>query len=159
MNKPVVAVADKVHEITTDNFAIGFDEAIDRLRKAANIGVDILFFEAMQDRDECQRVTKELSPSPVLLNMVPGGVTPVLSVSEARDMGFRIMIFPGLAMGPVIKAVNEELDFLRKNGTTKPGNKAGEIREAFKLCGLQDCINIDTKAGGNAYADVSGNDK
>jgi len=53
----------------------GFDEAIERLSKAVEIGVDIVFLEALESAEEARKVCEVMkrSGTPVLLNMVPGG--------------------------------------------------------------------------------------
>ena len=132
----------------------GFDEAIERLKEAVKIGVDIVFFEAMQSKDEAARVCQIMGNVPVLLNMVPGGATPDMTVEEAKELGFRIMIFPGLCLSAVLGAVRKELDYLQSNGTTSKEESVGGVKELFNLAGLQDCIEIDKRAGGKAYATV-----
>lgn len=53
----------------------GFEEAMERLSKAVEIGVDIVFLEALESEDEARKVCEVMkrSGTPVLLNMVPGG--------------------------------------------------------------------------------------
>jgi len=132
----------------------GFDEAIERLKEAVKIGVDIVFFEAMQSKEEAEKVCKIMGDTPVLLNMVPGGATPDMTVDEARELGFRIIIFPGLCLSAVLGAVRKELDYFQSNGTSSKEENVGGVKELFNLAGLQDCIEIDKRAGGKAYATV-----
>ena len=134
----------------------GHDEALQRLKDAVQIGVDAVFLEAMQTREECRQVCREFGNTPVLLNMVPGGVTPTLTVDEATEMGFRIMIFPALSMMPIIRSIREELQHLKEHGITRSDNDAGGIKDAFNLCGLQECVEINQKAGGKALVDTNG---
>src|SRR4051812_31919314 len=79
----------------------GFDEAIERLKEAVKIGVDIVFFEALKSREEAKKVCQIMGNVPVLLNMVPGGTTPDMTVEEARELGFQIMIFPVICLSVV----------------------------------------------------------
>ncbi|KAK4905946.1 hypothetical protein LTR49_024832 [Elasticomyces elasticus] len=132
----------------------GFDEAITRLKAAVEIGVDAVFLEALASKDEARKVCEIMGDTPVLLNMVPGGVTPTMNANEAREVGFRIMIFPGLCIGPVIDAVRAELDYLKQEGGASPGSEAGGVKEAFNLSGLKECIQLDKDAGGKAYDSV-----
>ena len=132
----------------------GFDEAVERLQEAVKIGVDIVFLEALQTKEEMESVCKIMGDTPVLLNVVPGGVTPEYTIEEASKMGFRVIIYPGLCIGPVLESVSQELKTLQTTGKGSARSSAGGVKEAFNLCGLQECIEIDRDAGGKAYATV-----
>ena len=132
----------------------GFDEAHQRLKDAVDIGVDVVFLEALQSKEECQKICELMGNVPVLLNSVPGGVTPDLSMEEASAFGFKIMIYPGLCLGPIIQSVSSELQQLKESGRPSQGNEAGHIKAAFNLCGLQECLEVDSSCGGKAYATV-----
>ena len=77
---------------------LGFDEMIERFKGAIEIGVDVVFPEALQSREEARRACQALSPTLVLLNMVSNGATPELSADEAYDMGFKMIIFPSVGL-------------------------------------------------------------
>lgn len=132
----------------------GFDEAVERLQEAIKIGVDVVFFEAMESEDEAAQVCKIFQNVPVLLNMVPGAVTPTMSVERAQQLGFRIMIHPGICFEPILKAVRHELDTLKKMGLPSEENASAGVKNAFNIAGLQECITLDQEAGGNSYATV-----
>jgi len=132
----------------------GFDEALERLKEAVKIGVDAVFFEALQSKEEAKRVCELMGHVPVLLNMVPGGATPDMTVEEAKAIGFRIMIFPGICIKAMVKEVRAELDTLKRDGTVPKDSGVGGVKDAFNLCGLQECIDIDRAAGGKAYDTV-----
>lgn len=135
----------------------GFDEALERLQEAVRIGVDIVFFEALSSKEEARKVCEifKKTNTPVLLNMVPGGVTPNMSAQEARDIGFRIMIVPGICIAPVMRSVTAELEYLKKHGTVSTENQSEGVVKGFQMCGLDECMQIDKKAGGSAYNDVA----
>lgn len=135
----------------------GFDEAMERLNKAVEIGVDIVFFEALASEEEARQVCQAMKTTntPVLLNMVPGGVTPNLTAEQAREIGFRIMIVPGACIAPIIRSVTEELEYLKREGTVPKRSGHEGVVKGFKVCGLDECIDIDQKAGGKAYTDVN----
>jgi 2-methylisocitrate lyase-like PEP mutase family enzyme len=132
----------------------GFDEAIERLKEAVKIGVDIVFFEALQSKEEAKKVCQIMGDVPVLLNMVPGGTTPDITVEEAKEIGFRIMIFPGICLAAVATSVGRALDELQGERGAPQSNGHTGVKSLFNLCGLQDCIELDKRAGGKAYADV-----
>lgn len=134
----------------------GFDEALERLQKAVEIGVDIVFFEALASQDEARKVCEVMKKTntPVLLNMVPGGVTPNMTAQQAKEIGFRLMIVPGLCIGPVIRSVVSEMEHLKEHGSVSKLNGSEGVVRGFKLCGLDECMEIDRKAGGKAYDTV-----
>lgn len=132
----------------------GFDEAIERLKEAVQIGVDMVFFEALQSKEEAKKVCQIMGDVPVLLNVVPGGATPDMTVEEAQEIGFRIMIFPALCLAAVATSVGMALDELQRERGPAHANGHTGVKSLFNLCGLQDCIELDNRAGGKAYADV-----
>ena len=132
--------------------SLGYDAAVQRLRKAVEAGADVAFLEGLTSDQQMQSVCRELAPTPVLLNMVAGGVTPDVSVKEAQRMGFRIIIFPGLALGPVYEAVKDAAKELKTTGWVKP--PAGVVkkpRQLFDVCGLTESMEFDIAAGGQSF--------
>jgi len=133
--------------------SFGYDEAVKRLKKCIEIGVDVAFLEGPTTLEQCKQVCKDLAPAPVLLNMVPGGVTPQMTVQEAKEIGFRIMIHPGLALSAVIKSVTASLKELKSTGMvalTEEDLKSG-VKSIFTVCGLIECMEFDKAAGGSSY--------
>ncbi|KAK5085531.1 hypothetical protein LTR05_004816 [Lithohypha guttulata] len=133
----------------------GFDEAVARLEEAVKIGVDVVFFEAMDLEDEaakvCQIFKGKAAP---FLNMVPGGTTPNMSVEKAQQLGFKIMIHPVILFKPIMDAVTAELATLKTTGLCGQQNAAAGVKDAFNLAGLQECMQLDEIAGGQAYSGV-----
>lgn len=137
----------------TDALAgLGYDVAVQRLRNALKAGADVAFLEGLQTKDQMRKVCHDLAPAPVLLNMVEAGLTPEVSVAEAKEMGFRMIIFPGFALGPVYHAVKAAAEELAANGRVQSANafKDGP-KELFKVCGLMECISFDKTAGGQSF--------
>lgn len=132
----------------------GFGEAISRLQEAVQIGVDVVFFEAIASVEEAAKICQIFEGTPIFLNMVPGGTTPNISVAKAKDLGFKIMIHPVICFEPIIKAVRGELETLKKTGMCSEDNATAGVKNAFNLAGLQECIALDTEAGGLAYGAV-----
>ena len=80
----------------------GYDAAVLRLKNAIKIGADVAFLEGITSKEEAKKVCEELAPTPVLLNMVDGGITPNFTVTEAKETGFKLIVYPGFALGPVL---------------------------------------------------------
>jgi len=102
----------------TDALAVyGIDEAIKRARRFAELGVDFVFVEAPTDRSQIERIAREVK-APLLLNLVEGGKTPLITLEEAKQLGFKIILYPVSALLAATKAVLEVFRHLRERGTT-----------------------------------------
>lgn len=146
------AQGDIVIIARTDSFqSLGLDSAISRLKKAIAAGADVAFLEGFTTIEDGKRVCAEMAPTPVLLNMVAGGVTPNLSVEQAREIGFKIIIYPGFALGPVFSAVSAAAKELKDTGDIRPVQGSKGPREMFAVCGLNEAIAFDVAAGGKLY--------
>jgi 2-methylisocitrate lyase-like PEP mutase family enzyme len=85
----------------------GFDEAIKRLKEAKRIGVDVVILKAIQTKEECKKTCEIMGDTPVLFNMVPGPGSPDLTVEEAKALGFRLIISPGVCSSKVLASFKE----------------------------------------------------
>src|SRR5688572_24943060 len=78
----------------TDARAVeGLDAAIARVNRYAAAGADVCFIEAPQGLDELRRIPREVK-HPLLVNMLSGGVTPILPVAELEQLGYKIVVCP-----------------------------------------------------------------
>jgi 2-methylisocitrate lyase-like PEP mutase family enzyme len=100
---------------TDSRAVIGFEEAVKRANAVLEAGADVAFIEAPQTIEEVRSVPK-LVKGPCLLNIVWKGKTPEVSIADARAMGFRIMIFPGMLFKAVIGTCDNALADLRTQG-------------------------------------------
>ena len=104
----------------TDARAVsGLDDAIERANLYREAGADVIFFEAPQSIEEIERVAREVK-APLLANMVQGGKTPAVKVSELERLGFKIVIFPGVCMRAAVPAIETALQRLKQTGTDWP---------------------------------------
>ncbi|RDL41555.1 Uncharacterized protein BP5553_01534 [Venustampulla echinocandica] len=157
VNARAEADADIVIIARTDALqSLGFDSAVSRLKAAIAIGADVAFLEGFTSKEEGRKVCQELAPTPVLLNMVAGGVTPAFTVQEAQDVGFRIIIFPGFALGPVFKSVVLAAKQLKETGSVEESDAKAEAESSpkalFMAVGLKEAMEFDVAAGGTMYA-------
>jgi hypothetical protein len=144
--------------------SFGYDEALKRMKAAVAVGADVAFLEGVTSRQEAERFCSDMADVPCLYNNVPGGVSPDFSVTEAREIGYRIAIYPCLAFEMVYPVVRRALRQLKEKGKVDPfdcgeeGNGAGDDkgkryspRELFEICGLRESLEFDIAAGGTAY--------
>jgi len=101
----------------TDARAVeGFDRAIERAKKYLEAGADAIFPEALQTREEFRVFAKKID-RPLLANMTEFGKSPLLSLAELSDLGYRMVIFPQSAFRVSMKASAEFFRALKKSGT------------------------------------------
>ncbi|KAE8148315.1 Pyruvate/Phosphoenolpyruvate kinase-like domain-containing protein [Aspergillus avenaceus] len=128
----------------------GYEESVARLRAARDAGADVGFLEGITSKEMARQVVKELAPWPLLLNMVEHGATPSISAAEAKEMGFRIIIFPFAALGPAVAAIQQAMEKLKHDGI--PGLSTEMTPQMlFRVCGLDESIKVDAEAGGAAF--------
>ena len=134
--------------------SLGYEAAISRLETAIKIGADVAFLEGIESEEQARRLCQQLAPTPVLLNMVEGGITPHFTVAKAKEAGFKLVVYPGFALGPVYRAVSSAAKDLKESGDTSntyarmPGSGPKEI---FMVCGMKEAMEFDRAAGGKAY--------
>ena len=105
----------------TDAVAVeGLERALDRAAQYRMAGADVLFVEAPKTRDELARITKSVRGVPLMVNMVEGGKTPVLSAAELETLGFRLVIFPGGIVRALAKNAADYYASLVQHGSTEP---------------------------------------
>jgi 2-methylisocitrate lyase-like PEP mutase family enzyme len=86
----------------TDAVAVhGLDEAVDRANAALDAGADVAFVEAIESIDEVAAIPRRVHGL-CLLNIVPGGKTPITDLHDVESMGYRIALCPGLLLGATV---------------------------------------------------------
>ncbi len=107
LSKLKAAVAARSHlHITarTDaRAAVSLDEAIDRARRALDVGVDAVFVEAPESLAELEQIAEALPDCVRVANMIESGKTPLLTPAELHDLGFDLIVAP---LGGLYAAVN-----------------------------------------------------
>lgn len=94
----------------------GIDDAIQRAKLYRESGADLTFIEAVRSQDEMRRVIDE-TEGPHMANMIPGGLTPILSAGELADIGYRIVAYPTINTYAVAKTTAEVFDHLLSKGS------------------------------------------
>jgi 2-methylisocitrate lyase-like PEP mutase family enzyme len=118
----------------TDAVAVhGLDEAIDRANAALDAGADVAFVEAPTTLDDVAAVPRRVH-GPCLLNLVPGGRTPLPDLPTVAQMGYRIAICPTLLLGATMLAGDTALRELAGSGR-HPANRIGSIGDLFARFG------------------------
>ena len=98
---------------------LGLDEAICRAQMYSEAGADMIFVESPQSVEELQTICAELSGVPLLVNMVEGGKTPILSFGELADMGFQVILYPTCGIRAVARTLQEFASHLYHHKDTR----------------------------------------
>lgn len=93
----------------------GWDDALARARAYREAGADLIFVDGIRTIEELEIYSRELALQgvPCLYN---GGL---VSAEKAGEMGFKIQILAGLALGAVWKSANAAMVELKASGTTR----------------------------------------
>jgi 2-methylisocitrate lyase-like PEP mutase family enzyme len=84
----------------------GLADAIDRVNRCCDAGADIAFVEAPQSLAELEEIPKRVR-HPLFVNMLSGGVTPILSVNELEQLGYKIVVCPIESLMVCARAMRE----------------------------------------------------
>ena len=124
----------------------GFDDAINRGRAFAKLGVDAIFVEAPQSEAELEEIPRALPNVPLLVNVFKGGKTPMLPGERLQQMGYRIAIYPSETQRAAIHAMRQALGLLKREGTTEKMDDAlTTFKERDKVVGLDEWQQLEKR--------------
>jgi 2-methylisocitrate lyase-like PEP mutase family enzyme len=111
--------------------AIGFDEAMRRVRAFEDEGVDILFIEALESREELQAFSASFT-TPTWANMMPK--TPLVTRGDLVEMGFKVVTY-NVALAAAVFAMHAALSAIAEDDPTRlpPSASLDELAELVDL--------------------------
>lgn len=126
---------------------LSLDEAIWRANAALDAGADMAFVEATQTIEEVAAVPKHVK-GPCLLNVVPGGRTPIFDLRQAEEMGYRLAILPGLMLKATIEAGDAALAELKR--THQAPKVTQGVAQTFRRFGADEWDALRTRFNAGA---------
>jgi methylisocitrate lyase len=99
--------------------AVGIDEAVERARLAAKIGVDAIFVEAPESLDELEAIADAVPDTVRVANMIEGGRTPMLTPDELHALGYDLIVSPLTGLLAATKALQDAYATLRAEGSLR----------------------------------------
>jgi methylisocitrate lyase len=103
----------------TDSRSVyGLEDAIARANASFEAGADAVFTEALESHDEFIEFASRVD-GPLMANMTEFGKSPLLSVQELRDAGYRMVIFPLTVFRAFLKNAQEVYSRLLMEGTQR----------------------------------------
>jgi 2-methylisocitrate lyase-like PEP mutase family enzyme len=127
-----------------------FQEGVKRLQEALKAGADMAFMESPRTIEECKELVKACAPKPVLLNILPNGLTPALTAKQCTELGFKAVIFPCTGFIPAMLAMQRSYKALKEKGTDLDNCEGHKIQDFFQQMGLQKAYNFDKTVTENA---------
>ena len=115
---------------------LGFDEAVERANRALEAGADVAFVEAPQTLEELAEIPRRVE-GPCLLNIVAGGRTPDVSLQEAAELDYRLVIVPVLLLAAVLAAADAALGGLAATGRHPDAVPVIGVEQIFKRAGAE----------------------
>lgn len=128
----------------TDARAVeGLAGAIARAKAYVDAGADAIFPEALADEAEFETFRKAV-PVPLLANMTEFGKSKLLTAKQLADLGFNIVIYPVTTLRLAMKAIEEGLATLQRDGTQEPVVGRMQTRaELYELLRYEDYAKFD----------------
>lgn len=108
----------------------GADAAIERARTYVQAGADMIFAEALHELDEYRRFTEAVGV-PVLANITEFGRTPLFTLTELRDAGVGLVLYPLSAFRAQSQAASAVFEAIRRDGTQRAVVDRMQTREGL----------------------------
>ena len=119
----------------------GLDDAIKRMQSFSKLGVDILFIEAVKNKEDMKRIIKEV-PGHHMLNLIEDGETPLLEINEIEEIGYKIAVMPLTLMSASVKTMQECLNNMKNKVYNKNVSKFSDLRD---IVGFNEYYDIEDK--------------
>jgi 2-methylisocitrate lyase-like PEP mutase family enzyme len=111
----------------------GFEAAIERAGKWIEAGADVTFVEAPETLEEVRRIPSLLR-APQIINLVPGGKTPLVGAAELASMGYAVVLYANAALQGAIVGMQAALSELKARGVLdESSGKIASFPERQKL--------------------------
>ena len=123
--------------------AEGLDGAVARAKAYLDAGADMIFPEALADEGEFEKFRKAVNV-PLLANMTEFGKSKLLTTKQLTDLGINVVIYPVTTLRLAMKAVEEGLAVIQKDGTQESLLGRMQTRaELYELLRYQDYAQFD----------------
>ena len=127
---------------TDANHTYGLTEALERAQKFHDLGADILFVEAPKNEEEMKQICSEL-PGCKMANIVEGGLTPNIPMTELNEMGYQIAAYPLTLLSASMRAMKNALANLKSD--TPRDNDILNFSELRDIIGLEEYYEISSQ--------------
>lgn len=120
----------------------GLDDAIDRVNRCCEAGADIAFIEAPQSKEELEEIPRRVK-YPLFVNMLSGGVTPILPVHDLEQLGYKIVVCPIESVMVCARAMRELCETWKNEGQVdRLAVEAMSFNEVKRLLGVEQFLSL-----------------
>ena len=120
------------------------EEAIRRGKNLEESGADVIFIEAPQTEEEIRTIGKEIK-LPMLINLIEGGKTPNLPISDLEELGFRLILYPLTSIFATAYSMQKLASHVRSEKTTRGYDEILTFSEFENVVDLQKYKDLDSK--------------
>ncbi|RDX46711.1 carboxyphosphonoenolpyruvate mutase [Lentinus brumalis] len=132
-----------------------FQEGVKRLKAAVAAGADVAFMESPRTMEEAERLVKALAPHPVMINVLPNGLTGNYTVQDCKRLGFKLAIYPCTGFIPAAIAMEKSYNALRDKGTDLDNCENWQIKDFFERVGLKASWDFDREVAEDTKSNVN----
>jgi 2-methylisocitrate lyase-like PEP mutase family enzyme len=127
----------------------GLADAITRGEAYLEAGADALFFEAPKTQADMETIAQHFGGRvPLIHNLVEGGNTPVTSLTELSEIGYRLGLFPLLSLHAAVPAQISMLEHVIATGaSTSYAGPIARLQDLNIYVGLKDALETGVKFG------------
>lgn len=124
----------------------GIEAAVRRCKIYADAGADVVFIDALGDKDECRAALSQLSV-PAMANMVEGSRTYYGSSAELHAMGFQLGIWPISLLLTAITSMRAAAAELREHGrlTAATNDATMDFPEFLEFWNFEEVRRLEAK--------------
>lgn len=125
--------------------SLGLEESIARLQAAVEAGADVAFLEAISTREEAEAVCSTFGAQgiPVMYGMVQGSKGLKVTSAEAKEIGFKIIVYAAVCLAPTFVSVSKALKMLKEQGDCEKYGPEVTPHSFFDACGMQELLDFD----------------
>jgi 2,3-dimethylmalate lyase len=109
---PDLVIVARTDAIATSSF----EDAMDRAAAYIEAGADMTFVEAPRTREQIAEIPKRLTV-PQFINIVSGGLTPMIGLDALEKMGFSMILYANAALQASIAGMQKVLGHLKAQGS------------------------------------------
>ena len=124
---------------------LGLDEAIRRGQAYKEAGAHLIFVEAPKSVEEMKRIAREV-PGPLVINMIEGGQTPLLPLTELHELGYLSVGYVLTGLFAAARALDQAYRRLLREGSSSGFQEALMPFDEFTgLLGLEEKYQWDER--------------
>lgn len=126
----------------------GLEDAIERVNCYGAAGADVAFIEAPYSLAELETIPRRVA-FPLLANMLTGGVTPILSLAELEQLGYKLAVYPVESLMVCATAIRTLCVALQTAG--RVDHLAGDMasfEEVKQILGVEEVLSLPERLAG-----------